>query len=289
VSDQTGMSFDTTWNEFLEYAVFGKPALATKSMRVLTVDKASIEESRSYTLKEGYTMTLVEVRAQACAPGGTRKIRVSTSGAYTGSSKVALWKADPAGSNRVFMDYLNAGRLQSDWIDLDDNKRVFALLSNNGAADIAASLTVQAQDCSTLPSFSRSYTGLNVYNRYTKADVSFELTGAYLSVREGFLPGMVGLFFKVPQPEPGKSMSFRLSAMPSNLVCLNPNPCPIDWKIDFASMGWGTTYANGSGAVTTLVIDQSKCWASSDFSYKVLKPPYFDVAFPLAVEVNGCP
>ena len=292
VSNQTGISFDTTWNEFIEYAVFGKLALATKSMRVLTVDKASKEESRSYSLKAGFTMTLVEVRVQSCAAGGTRKARFSTSGAYTGSSKVALWKADPTGSNREFIDYLNAGRPQSEWIDLDDNKRVFALLSNNGAADIAASLMVQAQDCATLPSFSQSYTGLNVYDKYKKADVFFEMTGEFVSVREGFLPGLVYLQFKVPTPAPGQSLSFTLTATPSNLVCLNPalpGGCPADWRIDFDSMGWGKTWANGSGGVTTLTINQSKCWASSDFSYKVLTPPYFDIAWPLSVDINGCP
>ena len=99
----------------------------------------------------------------------------------------------------------------------------------------------------------------------------------------------LSLIFKVPQPEPEKPLSFTLSATPSNLVCLNPDPCPADWAIDFGSMGWGKTYANGSGGITTLTIDQAKCWTSSEFSYKVLTPPYFDIAWPLVVEINGCP
>ncbi len=277
VLEQTKKSFDDVWRNFVYDAMFGATALAKAPYYQLLVDKNSTDASKQLTLKPNYTAKLVGVTVRRCNDTSKRFFKISTPSELTGSSQVRLWSATPDGLNPVYLGSFFGANREITKIPVDDSVMVFAIADNTGATENPVTLTVTADDCAELPSFSKTYPGLELYNRDIVGDVQFSMSGAYSSFQEYAGPGFAFVRFKVPTPAPATSMVFNLTANVSGLKC---NGCTIE------SYSWNE-FGTGSGGTVSLLIDDKKCSARGDFYVKFKNRT--TGAMPLAVDIDGCP
>jgi hypothetical protein len=277
VLDQTKKSFDDVWRNFVYDAMFGATALAKAPDYLLLVDKNSTDANKQLTLKPNYTTKLVGVTVSRCNDTSKRFFRINTPSELTGSSQVRLWTATPYGLNPVYLGSLFGANREIAKIPVDDSVMVFAIADNTGATENLVTLTVTADDCAELPLFSKTYPGLELYNRDIVEDVQFSMSGAYSSFQEYAGPGFAFVRFKVPTPAPGTSVVFNLTANVSGLKC---NGCAID------SYSWNE-FGTGSGETVSLVINDKKCGASGNFYVKFVNRS--TGSMPLGVDINGCP
>ncbi len=277
VTQQTNKSFDDVWAAFVYESMFGAAALASVPDTKLVVDNSSTEADIQLTLNPGYTARLARIEVQACSNSVKRYFKVGSASEFTGSLAIRLWKATPDGGNPVYLGSLNAASRELANLEVDNSLRVFAIAYNTGASQIPAGLQVTAGDCQVNSGFSKSYPALELYNRDIIGNLDMSVSGPYTSYQEAVLPGLIFLRFKVPTPAAGKTVSYGLSAAISGLKC---NGCAIQ------SYSWNE-FGTGTGGSTVVTIDPVHCGGRADFYVKFVNRS--TGAFPLSVDIDGCP
>lgn len=283
VALQTGKSFDTVWNGFVEDSLFGAKKLASGTGADIALDKNTTTGAKAFTLKASYTAKLVPVKASPCDGQSTRPVRLRSDTSFAGASGIQVWTAEVDASAPVYVGLLSVAG-QELALALNDSNKAYALAFNNGASAVPVSITATAQDCSQNYGYSKTYPNLGLYNREVTGDVGFSMTGPFLTVNEYIGPGFVFLSFKVAPLTPGKTASYQLYGSVSGAKY----QYSLDNPIMAGTYSWNnTSYGDGSGDTVSFTLDSTKCWATATFSFRLVGNTA--IPTPINVDINGCP
>jgi hypothetical protein len=301
VSAQTGVTFETTWREFVDSRMLRGPQLALTAPGAVDLPKDAVTETREFTLNPGYTARAIVVRADPCKPDERRRVRVRASeGSLQPGARFELWTAEGAGDTApAFLDSLRSDDLQSDVVELGPETRLVLLGTNTNPNAASGTLTATAEECLPDPSFAKTYPRVNGPSSLNVAfDVGFSLIGEYRQVQEVRLSESVLLVFTVARPAPGATVSYRLTGSVGGLVCkwLPPeDQSGCEAQIVPGSEYWALTrpeQPDSVGGTITVTINSTTCQRSADFMYSVkagpgeYPPPLLRSA--ITVRIDGC-